>query len=91
MYYQRRTEPSLDELFEDFAMQLLTQRDGVTETGIRTLLSEMKSARAGALAGSEPGRGSLTTATDPPRKRKTAGSGRASQSSDARKIPIRFI
>jgi hypothetical protein len=96
LYYQHRTEPSLDELFEEFAVQLLMRRDGVTESGIRTLLSEMKNARAGASAGSQPGPGALISATDPPRKspsrkRKTVGSRRAAQSSEARKIPIRFI
>jgi hypothetical protein len=91
LFDQRRTGPSLDELFEEFAVQLLMRRDGVTESGIRALLSEMKNARAGALAGSQPGRGALISATDPPRKRKTVGSRRVAQSSEARKIPIRFI
>jgi hypothetical protein len=76
LYYQRCTEPSLDELFEEFAVQLLMRRDGVTESEIRALLSEMKNAQAGA---------------NLPRKRETAGSGRVAQSSKAGKIPIRFI
>jgi hypothetical protein len=48
------TEPSLDELFGDVAMRLLMRRDGVTESDIRTLLCEMKGARAVALRSAGP-------------------------------------
>src|SRR5262249_44068693 len=37
----RGTQPSLDELFGDVAMQLLMRRDGVTESDVRALLSEL--------------------------------------------------
>jgi len=40
----RRTEPSLDELFGDVAMQLLMRRDGVAESDVRALLSELREA-----------------------------------------------
>ncbi len=46
MCNQRRTEPSLDELFGDFAMQLLMRRDGVTESDVRALLRKVKAIRA---------------------------------------------
>jgi hypothetical protein len=40
------TEPSLNELFADFAVQLLMQRDGVTESEVRALLDEVRQERA---------------------------------------------
>jgi hypothetical protein len=39
------TEPSLDELFRDTAVQLLMQRDGVTESDVRALLGRLGNAR----------------------------------------------
>ena len=40
------TEPSLDELFGDVAIQLLMRRDGVTESDVRALLDRLRLARA---------------------------------------------
>ena len=40
------TEPSLDELFGDVAIQLLMRRDGVTESDVRALLDGLRLARA---------------------------------------------
>ena len=42
----RCTEPSLDELFRDVAVQLLMRRDGVRESDVRALLRELRDARA---------------------------------------------
>jgi hypothetical protein len=53
MFNERCTEPSLDELFGDFAMRLLMRRDGVTESDIQALLCELRNARAGALGGTK--------------------------------------
>ena len=44
---RRCTEPSLDELFGDIAIQLLMQRDRVTEREVRALLVRVKQARTG--------------------------------------------
>jgi hypothetical protein len=51
MWNTRGTEPSLDELFGDVAMQLLMRRDGVTESDVRALLGELRDARAVASGG----------------------------------------
>ena len=45
MANRRCTEPSLDELFGDVAMQLLMRRDGVRESDVRALLCELRDAR----------------------------------------------
>ena len=45
MCESRCTEPSLDELFSDTAVQLLMRRDGVKESDIRALLDQLKIAR----------------------------------------------
>src|SRR5262245_38526300 len=45
----RGTEPSLDELFGDVAMQLLMRRDGVTESDVQALLSELRGCASGCL------------------------------------------
>src|SRR5215813_7227587 len=45
MFKQCRAEPSLDELFDDFAMQLLMRRDGVTESDVKALLCDLKDIR----------------------------------------------
>ena len=41
-----RSEPSLDELFRDNAIQLLMRRDGVKESDVRALLKQLRAARA---------------------------------------------
>jgi molybdopterin-biosynthesis enzyme MoeA-like protein len=51
---RRHTEPSLDELFADVAIQLLMQRDGVTESEIRALLAKVEEAQTTASANSLP-------------------------------------
>jgi len=38
-------EPTLDELLGDTTVRLLMRRDGVTETDIRALVSDLKDAR----------------------------------------------
>src|SRR5215831_21310577 len=58
----RGTEPSLDELFGDVAMQLLMRRDGVTESDVRALLSELWDARAVASGGTARKSGTLLSA-----------------------------
>jgi hypothetical protein len=83
------TEPSLDELFGDFAMRLLMRRDGVTESDLRTLLCELK-ARAVALRETKRGPGADISAHTSDR-REMVVSNRAAKSSQAGKIPIRFI
>ena len=45
MCESRCTEPSLDELFSDTAVQLLMRRDGVKESDVRALLGQLKIAR----------------------------------------------
>jgi len=84
MFQQCCAEPSLDELFDDFAMQLLMRRDGVTESDVKALLCDLKDIRKAALGGinrkplsgshgaGNPGRGEI-----------------ASRGRDADKIPIR--
>jgi hypothetical protein len=54
MLNQCCVEPSLDELFDDLAMQLLMRRDGVTESDVRVLLRELKDIRAAPLGGIKP-------------------------------------
>src|SRR5262252_5146679 len=58
----RGTEPSLDALFGDVAMQLLMRRDGVTESDVRALLSELRDARAVASGGTARKSGTLLSA-----------------------------
>src|SRR5215831_17773258 len=58
----RGTQPSLDELFGDVAMQLLMRRDGVTESDVRALLSELRDARAVAAGGTACKSGTLLSA-----------------------------
>ena len=58
----RGTEPSLDELFGDVVMQLLMRRDGVTESDLRALLSELSDARAVASGGTARKSGTLLSA-----------------------------
>jgi hypothetical protein len=48
------TEPRLDELLGDPAMQLLMARDGVEETMLRHLLSRVRASRQGLRGGPVP-------------------------------------
>ena len=52
-------EPTLDELLGDAAVRLLMRRDGVTETDIRLLLSELKDARLVASDRAKRGHGKI--------------------------------
>ena len=52
-------EPTLDELLGDSAVRLLMRRDGVTETDIRLLLSELKDARLVASDRAKRGHGKI--------------------------------
>ena len=45
------TEPSLDELFRDIAMQLLMRRDGVRESEVRALLDQLRDMRVAVSGG----------------------------------------
>jgi len=54
MLNQCCVEPSLDELFDDLAMQLVMRRDGATERDLRVLLCELKDIRAAPLVGIKP-------------------------------------
>ena len=85
------TEPPLDELFWDDAMQLLMRRDGITEGDIRALLCTLKDARAVALGATKRGSGSIKSGAHMPDRKKTVESSRAARSSEARKNPLRFI
>jgi hypothetical protein len=58
----RGTEPFLDELFGDVAMQLLMRRDRVTESDVQALLSELRDARAVASGGTAAKSGTLLSA-----------------------------
>jgi len=58
----RGTQPSLDELFGDVAMQLLMRRDGVTGSDVQALLSELRDARAVASGGTAAKSGTLLSA-----------------------------
>src|SRR5215469_13013255 len=60
------TEPSLDELFGDTAIQLLMRRDGVRESDVRALLCELSDARAAASVGTARERGASKCANRAP-------------------------
>ena len=83
----RGTEPSLDELFGDVAMQLLMRRDGVTESDVRALLSELRDAQAVASRGTARKVTLCYPQTGGATKKKIA----ASRSSEASTFPLRFI
>ena len=83
----RGTEPSLDELFGDVAMQLLMRRDGVTESDVRALLSELWDVRAVASAGPRANVALCYPQTGGATKKKINGS----RSSEASTFPLRFI
>ena len=85
------TEPSLDELFRDVAIQLLMRRDGVTESDVLALLDRLRHARAERSGEPISERGAVT-ATGRPRGRENDNpSRRSTRSPDAKPFPIRFI
>jgi hypothetical protein len=91
MFSECCTEPSLDELFGDFTMRILMRRDGATECDIRALLCALKDARAVALGGTNRGPDADISAAHTPDRREMVVSSRAAKSSEAAKIPLRFI
>ena len=80
------TEPCLEELFDDLAMQLLMRRDGVTESDVRALLSELKDVRTAASGGVKRKPFTDTTAGHAPHRGEMG-----SRSWRADNLPIRFI
>jgi hypothetical protein len=84
-------EASLDELFWDFAIQLLMRRDGVTEGEIRELLRKVKLARAEGLGTNERRSGPIVRVARECDRREIPLSGRTIKSRDSVKIPLRFI
>ena len=90
MCNRRCTEPSLDELFGDVAVQLLMRRDGVRESDIRALLVELRDARAVDSGGAACERGASIEADQTP-GRENIVSSRSKKSATARKLPIRFV
>jgi hypothetical protein len=91
MFDGRCAEPSLDELFGDVTMRLLMRRDGVTEYDIRALLCKLKDARAVALGGTKRGPSTDISTAHRANRREMVVSSRAAKSSEAGKIPLRFI
>jgi hypothetical protein len=91
MCNRRCTEPSLDELFGDVAMQLLMRRDGVRESDIRALLVELRDARAVDSGGAEWERGASIEADQTPGREENIVTSRSKKSATARKPPIRFV
>ena len=85
------TEPSLNELFGDVAIQLLMQRDGVAESDVRELLDGLRHARAKQSGNTTPERGAVI-GTDQARGRENDNpSSRSTGLPDAKPFPIRFI
>jgi hypothetical protein len=91
MFKERRTEPSLDELFGDVAMRLLMRCDGVTESDIRALLCKLKDARAMALSQTERGAGAHIITVHTSDGKVMGVSSRTAGLPKAGKIPLRFI
>jgi hypothetical protein len=93
MCNRRCTEPSLDELFGDVAVQLLMRRDGVRESDIRALLVELRDARAVNSGGAACERGASISieADQTPGREENIVSRRSKKSATARKLPIRFV
>jgi hypothetical protein len=91
MSNKRCTEPSLDELFGDIAMQLLMRRDGVTESDIRALLCQVKGIRAAALGSIKRKPIMRTSGALPPDQTETSLRSPTAKLSETRKMPLRFI
>jgi len=85
------TEPSLDELFGDLAIQLLMLRDGVTERDIRALLDGLRHARARRSGKTIPERRAVIGTHQARSRENDNPSSRSTWSPDARQFPIRFI
>jgi hypothetical protein len=85
------SEPSLDELFGDVAMQLLMRRDGVRESDVRALLGELRDARAAASGGAACERGASISAGQALDGENDIVSSRLTKSAAANRFPIRFI
>ena len=85
MFNERCTEPSLGELFGDFAMRLLMRRDGVTESDIRALLCTLKDARAVALGVAKRAPKAIKSGAHMPDRKETVVSSRAAKSLEAGK------
>jgi hypothetical protein len=91
MCNRRCTEPSLDELFRDIAVQLLMRRDGVRESDVRSLLGELRDARALASGEAVCERSTSIGADQAPDLEQNIVSSRSTKSAAAGKFPIRFI
>ena len=91
MWNGRGTEPSLDELFRDVAMQLLMRRDGVRESDVRALLSGVRDAREPASSGTARERDDSVFANKASDRRKNMVSSGLKETPDAGTFPIRFI
>ena len=91
MWNGRGTEPSLDELFRDVAMQLLMRRDGVRESDVRMLLSELRDAREAASGETPRERDDSVFANKASDRGQNIVSSGSKETPDARKFPIRFI
>jgi hypothetical protein len=86
MFKQCCAQPSLDELFDDFAMQLLMRRDGVSESDVKALLCDLKDIRKAALDGINRKPFSDSNAGHAPDRGETPLGSR-----EADKLPIRLI
>jgi hypothetical protein len=84
-------EPSLDEVFGDFAVQLLMRRDGVTESDIRELLCKVKLACAGGLGATERRFGPTANVVRACDRSEIALRARTVRLREPGKIPLRFI
>jgi hypothetical protein len=84
-------EPSLDELFGDVAIQLLMQRDSVTESDVRELLDGLQHARAERCGEPTLQPGAVIGPCQPRDRENDNPSSRSAGSPDARPFPIRFI
>jgi len=88
---RRDTEPSLDELFWDGAVQLLMRSDGVRERDVRALLRGVSDARAAASDGTRGRRaGPAFPDESSDREQKVVSNGSRGPP-DAKKVPLRFI
>ena len=88
---RRCTEPSLDELFGDVAMQLLMRCDGVRENDIQVLLGELRDTQVVASDAAAFVRGASISADQVPDREKNIVSSRSTKLAVATKCPIRFI
>lgn len=84
----RCTEPSLDELLGDAAIQLLMRRDGVSESDVRALVGELRGARAATLGETAPKNDASTSAARLFEREKSVPGGRRPA---AGTLPIGFM